>query len=66
MRTGVTLLIDEGVTLYGARDPSLYEVKTEGATPRPVRHDCSGRAAGGIPCTTATCAQGRVPAIHQY
>jgi polygalacturonase len=33
MRTGVTLLIDEGVTLYGARDPALYEVTTEGATP---------------------------------
>jgi polygalacturonase len=33
MRAGVTLLIDEGVTLYGARDPALYEVKTEGATP---------------------------------
>ena len=32
MRTGVTLLIDEGVTLFGARDPALYEVKTEGAT----------------------------------
>jgi len=33
MRTGVTLLIDEGVTLFGSRDPALYEVKTEGATP---------------------------------
>ena len=33
MRTGVTLLIDEGVTLFGSCDPALYEVKTEGATP---------------------------------
>jgi polygalacturonase len=33
MRTGVTLLIDEGVTLFGSRDPAAYEVKTEGATP---------------------------------
>ena len=33
MRTGVTLRIDEGVTLFGSRDPALYEVKTEGATP---------------------------------
>jgi polygalacturonase len=33
MRTGVTLLIDEGVTLFGSRNPADYEVKTEGATP---------------------------------
>jgi polygalacturonase len=38
MRTGVTLLIDEGVTLFGSRDAALYEVttgevKTPGATP---------------------------------
>src|SRR3984957_3607944 len=33
MRTGVTLLIDEGVTLFGSRDPAAYEVKTAGATP---------------------------------
>src|SRR5258707_8026436 len=38
MRTGVTLLIDEGVTLFGSRDAAVYEIKTgeiktEGATP---------------------------------
>src|SRR5438270_5291750 len=33
MRTGVTLQIDEGVTLFGSRDPALYESKVPGATP---------------------------------
>jgi polygalacturonase len=33
MRTGVTLLIDEGVTLFGSRDAAVYEVKTPDATP---------------------------------
>src|SRR5260370_35869819 len=33
MRTGVTLLIDEGVTLFGSRNPADYEIKTPGATP---------------------------------
>src|SRR5215469_5993319 len=33
MRTGVTLLIDEGVTLFGSRDAVEYEVKGPGATP---------------------------------
>jgi polygalacturonase len=33
MRSGVTLLIDEGVTLFGSRDAALYEVKTPDATP---------------------------------
>jgi polygalacturonase len=32
MRTGVTLLIDEGVTLFGSRDPAVYELTTPGAT----------------------------------
>jgi polygalacturonase len=32
MRTGVTLLIDEGVTLFGSRDASVYESTAEGAT----------------------------------
>src|SRR6185437_353316 len=30
MRTGVTLLIDEGVTLFGSRDAKVYEMKGEG------------------------------------
>src|SRR5258707_10303508 len=33
MRTGVTLLIDEGVTLFGSRNPADYEITTAGATP---------------------------------
>lgn len=33
MRTGVTLLVDEGVTLFGSRDAAEYEVKMPGATP---------------------------------
>jgi polygalacturonase len=33
MRTGVTLLVDEGVTLFGSRDAKLYEMKGEGMTP---------------------------------
>ena len=33
LRTGVTLLIDEGVTLFGSRDATVYESKEPGATP---------------------------------
>ena len=33
MRTGVTLLIDKGVTLFGSRDAALYEMAGEGVTP---------------------------------
>jgi polygalacturonase len=32
MRTGVTLLIDEGVTLFGSRDAAVYESTADGAT----------------------------------
>src|SRR5947209_15462841 len=32
MRTGVTLLVDEGVTLFGSRDAALYDMKGEGVT----------------------------------
>src|ERR1700728_1232171 len=32
MRTGVTLLIDEGVTLFGSRDAAVYESTAPGAT----------------------------------
>ena len=32
MRTGVTLLIDEGVTLFGSRDAALYDFKGPDAT----------------------------------
>jgi polygalacturonase len=33
MRTGVTLLIDEGVTLFGSRDAAVYESTGPGVTP---------------------------------
>ncbi len=33
MRAGVTLMVDEGVTLYGSRDPKVYEIQGEGVTP---------------------------------
>ncbi len=33
MRTGVTLLIDEGVTLFGSRDAADYEMKGDGVPP---------------------------------
>lgn len=33
MREGVTLLVDEGVTLFGSRDPKVYEMTGEGVTP---------------------------------
>ena len=33
MRTGVTLLIDEGVTLFGSRDAKVYELTAPDATP---------------------------------
>ena len=33
LRSGVTLLIDRGVTLFGSRDPAVYEVQLPGAKP---------------------------------
>jgi polygalacturonase len=47
MRAGVTLLIDEGVTLFGSRDPAVYEVKTADATPGL----CGTIATGAPPAT---------------
>lgn len=44
MRTGVTLLVDEGVTLYGSRDAKLYDMKGEGVTP-----GLCGTLAPGVP-----------------
>lgn len=38
LRSGVTLLIDEGVTLFGSRDPKVYEMHAADAKPDdPVR-----------------------------
>ena len=40
LRTGVTLLIDEGVTLYGSRDPRIYEMKLPDAKPANAAIKC--------------------------
>lgn len=45
LRTGVTLLVDKGVTLFGSRDAALYEMKSEGAAP----HLCGTIATGAAP-----------------
>lgn len=45
MRTGVTLLVDKGVTLFGSRDAALYEMKSEGAS----THLCGTIATGAPP-----------------
>jgi polygalacturonase len=67
MRTGVTLLIDEGVTLFGSRDPAVYESTAPRCGAGTVRHDCSGRAARGISCATASGAgPRRMQTVHQY
>jgi polygalacturonase len=44
MREGVTLLIDEGVTLFGSRDAAVYESTTPDAT-----HGLCGTIAAGAP-----------------
>src|SRR3984885_12032234 len=53
MRTGVTLLIDEGVTLFGSRDPAVYESKTAGGSAAP----------GTMPGLCGTIATGAPPAV---
>ena len=58
MRTGVTLLLDEGVTLFGSRDAALYQIKP-GAALRGA-HAASGicgTIAEGVPSTTSTALQ---------
>jgi polygalacturonase len=52
MRTGVTLLIDEGVTLFGSRDPADYEIKTGEV-----------KTAGATPGLCGTIATGAPPAV---
>jgi polygalacturonase len=44
MRTGITLLIDEGVTLFGSRDAAVYESTAADAT-----HGLCGTIAAGAP-----------------
>src|SRR5271154_2532807 len=56
MRTGVTLLIDEGVTLFGSRDAAVYESKEPGATP-----GLCGTIAKGAPTATFPAPQRPAP-----
>ncbi len=57
MRSGVTLLIDEGVTLFGSRDPAVYEIKAEGSTP-----GLCGTIAAGAPPAVFPAPQRPAPA----
>jgi polygalacturonase len=49
MRTGVTLLIDEGVTLFGSRDAAVYESNAESNTPGATPGLCGTIASGAPP-----------------
>jgi polygalacturonase len=49
MRSGVTLLVDKDVTLYGSRDAALYEMKGEGVTPGQCGTIATGGAAPVFP-----------------
>ena len=57
MRTGVTLLIDEGVTLFGSRDAAVYESTAPGATP-----GLCGTIAAGAPPAIFPAPQRSAPA----
>jgi len=57
LRTGVTLLVDKGVTLFGSRDAALYEMKGEGMTP-----GLCGTIAGGAPPAVFPAPQRPAPA----
>ncbi len=62
MRAGVTLLIDEGVTLFGSRDPADYEIKTGEMKTGEMK---TGEIKTGAVKTAGT-TPGRLPSIHQY
>jgi polygalacturonase len=63
MRTGVTLLIDEGVTLFGSRDPSVYESKIPGESTAPgVTPGLCGTIAAGAPPAVFPAPQRPAPA----
>jgi polygalacturonase len=49
LRSGVTLLVDEGVTVYGSRDPKVYEVKLPDA-----------KAGDPVKCGTSVARPGKV------
>ena len=65
LRSGVTLLIDEGVTLYGSRDPAVYETAANAGTcatshPRP---GAFGQEAGMAEAAAKQRAGGCLPLI---
>jgi polygalacturonase len=61
MRTGVTLLIDEGVTLFGSRDAAVYEFKGESNAPGATPGLC-GTIATGAPAAVFPAPQRPAPA----
>jgi polygalacturonase len=56
MRAGVTLMIDEGVTLFGSRDATLYDVKRAGAA-----HGLCGTMTAGAPAANSAGSQTATP-----
>lgn len=56
MRTGVTLLIDEGVTLFGSRDAAVYESTAPDSTP-----GLCGTIAAGAPTAVFPAPQRSAP-----
>ena len=67
MRTGVTLLIDEGVTLFGSRDAAVYEIEgREGATPGLCGTIAAGAPPAVFPAPQRPAPSRRVQAVHQH
>jgi polygalacturonase len=62
MRNGVTLLIDEGVTLFGSRDAAVYEVKTGEIKTGEVKTG-ELKTADATPGLCGTIATGAPPAV---
>ena len=54
MRTGVTLLVDKGVTLFGSRDAAVYESKAADATPGLCGTIATGAPPAVFPAAAAT------------
>jgi polygalacturonase len=60
MRTGVTLLIDKGVTLYGSRDPKVYEMAgPDGTVEEPIKCGTSMPRPTSFPVQLAANAKAR-------
>ena len=60
LREGVTLLVDEGVTVYGSRDPEVYEIALPDAKPGdPIRCGTSMPRPATFPAPLAQTAPAR-------